>query len=143
VLSGGERTRVSLARIIVSEANVLFLDEPTNYFDLPSLEALEDVLTEYQGTIVFASHDRHFINKLANNLIIIKHGKLCLFQGNYDQYLSYQNEQERSAVKEDKVILEYRLSEVLSRLSVTKEKAEVERLDKEYRELLAMVKLFC
>lgn len=139
VLSGGERTRLSLAKLIASEANVLFLDEPTNYLDLSSLEALEHVLGEYQGTVLFVSHDRHFINKIASHLITIDSGRLTLFPGNYEQFINCKKEQQ-TPKKENKLILEYRISEVLSKLSVTKDKTETVRLDKEYQELLAQIK---
>lgn len=137
VLSGGERTRVSLAKMLVSAANVLFLDEPTNYLDLSSVEALEEVLREYQGTLLFVSHDRQFIDKLATHLMLFEEGKLRLFQGNYHQFINHQQEQTNSTVSEDHIILDYRLSEVLSRLSVATAKEEIARLDHEYRELLA------
>ena len=134
VLSGGERTRVCLAKIMVSEANVLLLDEPTNYLDLPSLEALETVLAAYPGTVVFASHDRRFVDKVATGLLLIEAGKLRAFPGNYTDLLQTR----ASAVSaENTLLLEHRLAEIVSRLALTTDKAELERLDKEYRQLLA------
>lgn len=140
VLSGGERTRVSLAKLTAGAFNVLFLDEPTNFLDLPSLEALEAVLADYQGTLLFVSHDRQFIDKVATNLIRIESGKLQCFHGNYSQYLTAQNEQTKNVGSDSKMVLEYRLSEVLSKLSMTKDPDSVERLEKEYFKLLAMIK---
>lgn len=140
VLSGGERTRVSLAKLIASDANVLLLDEPANYLDLPSLEALEAVLTSYDGTILFVAHDRQFIDKVATDLMLIENGKLQMFQGNYSQYHTARQEKSRPKTTESKMVLEYRLAEVLSRLSVSKEKDEIARLDREYRSLSAMLK---
>ncbi len=139
VLSGGERTRVALAQIMVSKANVLLLDEPTNYLDLPSLAALGVVLAEYKGTIVFASHDRNFINSIATHLLLFDSGRLRLFSGNYKDYLQYKKQKVDSA-KEERLLLEHRLAEVLSKLSVGKDRSSIEQLDKEYRELLEKLK---
>lgn len=140
VLSGGERTRVALAQIMVSQANVLVLDEPTNYLDLPSLAALEAVLAEYKGTILFASHDRKFINSIATHLMLFDSGKLRLFSGNYEDYLQYKQEQKGDSAKEEQLLLEHRLAEVLSKLSVAKDRNSIEHLDKEYRELIVKLK---
>ncbi|MDT8901700.1 ribosomal protection-like ABC-F family protein [Anaeroselena agilis] len=140
VLSGGERARVSLARIIAGGANLLLLDEPTNYLDLSSMEALEEVLAEYRGTMLFVSHDRQLIDRIATSLIIIDSGKLRLFPGNYRQYLEHEDERNRAAATESRMVLEYRLSAILARLSVTGDKEEAARLEKEYRELLPMMK---
>jgi len=139
VLSGGERVRVCLARIIANEANVLLLDEPTNYLDLPSMEALETVLTEYQGTILFASHDRKFINKLATHLMIFTQKGIQVFGGNLEQYFQdnqVENDRRRKLSREERLLVEYRLAEVISRLSVAKDKDDLARLDEEYRALL-------
>ncbi len=142
VLSGGELVRVALAQIIVSPANVLLLDEPTNFLDLPSLEALETVLAEYDGTIVFASHDRKFINKVASHLIIFDQPEIRVFAGNLEQYL--QDHQAKKAPggqpPEDRLVLEYRLTEVISRLSLTQDQGELARLDEEYRQLLTQLR---
>ena len=140
VLSGGERTRVSLAKIIVSDANVLLLDEPTNYLDLSSLSALEQVLAEYGGTLLFVSHDRRFIDRVATHLLFVDAGKLRPFAGNYRQYLDRQQASPPGAAAESEIVREHRRAEILARLSVTRDKDEAVRLDKEYRELLAQTK---
>ncbi len=140
VLSGGERTRVSLARIIAGDANVLLLDEPTNYLDLASLEALEEVLADYRGTVLFAAHDRRFIDRVATQLLLFDVGKLRPFPGNYRQYLDSQSEQSRQAAAESEMVNRHRLSAILSRLSVAKDKNEAARLEGEYRELLTKTK---
>ncbi len=140
VLSGGEKTRVALAQIMVSNANVLLLDEPTNYLDLPSLAALEAVLAEYKGTILLASHDRKFINSIATHLMLFDSGKLQLFSGNYEEYRQYKQEQKVDSAKEGRLLLEHRLTEVLSKLSVAKDRNTIDHLDKEYRELLLKLK---
>ena len=74
-LSGGERARVSLLKLILSGANVLFLDEPTNHLDIDSKEVLESALDNFKGTIIFISHDRFFIRKLATKVLDLTHGK--------------------------------------------------------------------
>lgn len=87
-LSGGERARVSLLKLILSGANVLFLDEPTNHLDIDSKEVLESALDEFKGTIIFISHDRFFIRKLATKVLDLTHGKQKFFDGDYDYYIS-------------------------------------------------------
>ena len=82
VLSGGERIRLAFARIFVSNANVLVLDEPTNYLDIPSIEAIQELLSEYEGTLLFTSHDRAFIKAIATNVLLI-HDKQ-IFQSSLD-----------------------------------------------------------
>ena len=89
-LSGGEKNRLSLAEIVVSGANLLLLDEPTNNLDIPALEALEDALLEYRGTLFFISHDRYFLHKLATRVVELKEGKLQNYLGGYDYYRSHQ-----------------------------------------------------
>jgi ATP-binding cassette, subfamily F, member 3 len=88
-LSGGEQNRLSLAEIVSSDANLLLLDEPTNNLDIPALEALEDALLKYQGTLLFISHDRYFLRKLATRMVEIEKGKLLNYLGGYDYYRSH------------------------------------------------------
>lgn len=136
VMSGGERIRIALARIIVSDANVLLLDEPTNYLDLLSIQALESVLAEYQGTILFASHDRQFINSIATHLMLFEAGKVRLFPGNYQKYLEHEQGKREKQPAADRFLLEHRLSEVLSKLSLAKDKDDRDQLEQEYQDLL-------
>ena len=86
-LSGGERGRVSLAKLMLSEANFLILDEPTNHLDITSKEILENALVNYTGTVLYVSHDRYFINKTATRILDLKLGNLINYIGNYDYYL--------------------------------------------------------
>jgi ATP-binding cassette subfamily F protein 3 len=89
-LSGGERSRLSLARLFYSGANFLLLDEPTNHLDLPSREALESALVTWGGSLLFVSHDRRFIDTVATHLWLVKDGMLVRFEGNWSAYLAAQ-----------------------------------------------------
>jgi len=88
-LSGGERGRLALARLLILEPNVLVLDEPTTHLDIQSREALEEMLTGFKGTILFVTHDRHLISLLANNLWIIHDGKVDTFDGTYEEWQAH------------------------------------------------------
>ncbi|MFL5242728.1 MAG: ABC-F family ATP-binding cassette domain-containing protein [Gemmataceae bacterium] len=85
-LSGGERSRAALARLVVLGVNVLVLDEPTNHLDLWACDALEQALLEYEGTVVVVSHDRYFLNRVVDLLIVLEDGRAHVIHGNYDTY---------------------------------------------------------
>lgn len=91
-LSGGERGRLSLAKLMLSESNFLILDEPTNHLDIMSKEILEDALNSYTGTVLYVSHDRYFINRTAGRILELNRHLLTEYQGNYDYYLEKKNE---------------------------------------------------
>lgn len=91
-LSGGERGRMSLAKLMLSESNFLILDEPTNHLDIISKEILEDALNAYEGTVLYVSHDRYFINRTASRILELKDGGLTSYLGNYDYYLEKRDE---------------------------------------------------
>ncbi|MCE5332994.1 MAG: ABC-F family ATP-binding cassette domain-containing protein [Desulfobacteraceae bacterium] len=86
VLSGGEKARLVLCKLLLQRPNFLLLDEPTNHLDIASREVLERALSEFTGTICFISHDRRFINAVANKVLVVKAGEIHLFPGNYDDY---------------------------------------------------------
>ncbi len=92
-LSGGERGRVSLAKLMLSEANFLILDEPTNHLDILSKEILEDALNAYTGTVLYVSHDRYFINRTASRILDLNRRVLTNYLGDYEYYLSKREEQ--------------------------------------------------
>ena len=91
-LSGGERGRVSLAKLMLSESNFLILDEPTNHLYITSKEILEDAINAYEGTVLYVSHDRYFINRTASRILELSEGALTGYLGNYDYYLEKKTE---------------------------------------------------
>ena len=101
-LSGGERARVLLLKLMLSKANLLILDEPTNHLDIGSCEALEDALMGYDGTLLVVSHDRYLINKLADKIYYLEPDGTTLYLGNYDAYLEARQKKEtaKAAVQE-------------------------------------------
>lgn len=106
VLSGGEKVRLSLLKVMLSKANTLVLDEPTNHLDILSKRALSDAMNTYDGTILFVSHDRHFINSVANKIILLKDNKIEIYQGTYSEYLERNNEVENKEVVVKKEIVQ-------------------------------------
>ena len=86
VLSGGERARLQLCKIFKKGPNLLLLDEPTNHMDIIGKESLENILKEYKGTLIFVSHDRYFVNKIADSLLVFKPGNVIFFDGTYEEY---------------------------------------------------------
>ncbi|MGF7060582.1 ribosomal protection-like ABC-F family protein [Brassicibacter mesophilus] len=139
VLSGGEKIRLSLAKLLVSEVNVLILDEPTNYLDVPSVEVLERVLKCYEGTVIFVSHDRRFINTLATNIIDISEQKIKHFEGNLKDYNSYSSNK-KNVVQAEKTLLELKRIQITGKmLSATPD--EKEKLDKEYFEIIKQLNM--
>jgi ATP-binding cassette subfamily F protein 3 len=100
VLSGGERTRLAVARMLLRPANTLILDEPTNHLDLDSKDVLLDALDDFGGTLIFVSHDRYFVDKLATKIVAVGHGSLEVYPGGYEQFLWSRTQ--RAAVPEPK-----------------------------------------
>lgn len=103
-LSGGERGRLALARLLITEPNVLILDEPTTHLDIPSREALETMLQDFDGSVIFVSHDRHLISLLANNLWFVDDGQIREFEGTYDDWLESNRKSSFSNQKIDQKI---------------------------------------
>ena len=102
VLSGGEKVRLSLAKLMMKKANFLILDEPTNHLDIISKEALENALNEYDGTILFVSHDRYFIRKIATSCLVIDTDKVTYYPDGYKDYIDAKVKETPEKVKEEK-----------------------------------------
>lgn len=100
VLSGGEKVRLQLCKILRKSPNLLILDEPTNHLDIFSKEKLESLLTEYNGTVLFVSHDRYFINKVADSLLVFENDEVIYFDGKYDEYV---NQKKSIVINNEKV----------------------------------------
>ncbi|MDQ0190055.1 ABC-F family ATP-binding cassette domain-containing protein [Alicyclobacillus cycloheptanicus] len=98
-LSGGERSRLALCRLMLQQANVLLFDEPTNHLDLPAKEVLEDALQDYDGTILFVSHDRYFIDAIATDVLVIEPQGCRLYLGNYTDYQWKRKQEEAEAAR--------------------------------------------
>ncbi|MHB2155181.1 ABC-F family ATP-binding cassette domain-containing protein [Calditrichota bacterium GD2] len=133
VLSGGEKARVSLAKILLSPANFLIMDEPTNHLDLKSREALEFALNDYDGTLLLISHDRYFLDKLVQKVVEIKDGKLYEYEGNYSDYLR---------LKEARVFIEAKEKSAAeqkpeSKKNVGRKSKEQKRLEAEARQKIS------
>ncbi|WP_299411615.1 ABC-F family ATP-binding cassette domain-containing protein [Acaryochloris sp. IP29b_bin.148] len=104
-LSGGEKARLALAKMLLSPVNLLILDEPTNHLDIPAKEMLEAALQDYDGTVVIVSHDRYFISQVATKIVEIKDGELILYRGNY-QYYQEKLAAAAEKAKQDKIAAE-------------------------------------
>lgn len=143
VLSGGERVKVCFAKLILSDINLLILDEPTNYLDVDSLEIVEKVLKDYSGTILLVSHDRRFINAIADNILYIENHEIEASRGTYEEYMEKKNNpviHREEEIKKQVLVLENRLSEVIGKLSAPSKKDDVKALDKEYYKILKDLK---
>lgn len=163
-LSGGERGRVSLAKLMLSEANFLILDEPTNHLDIVSKEILENALNRYTGTVLFVSHDRYFINSTATRILDLAGQNLTNYIGNYDYYLEKKETQvsfttsapsasvpEDASAKESEAKLDWKQQKELQAQLRKKQNdlkkvetriEELETRDKEIDELLAREEIF-
>ena len=130
----GVLARLAIAKLLVSDANVLLLDEPTNYLDIPSVEAVTEVLREYEGTVLVVSHEEAFLDAIATSLIMVDKGHVTVYDGTMEEY---KNRSFRTAEEEKRHMelqaLEMRMVELISRLSMEKEKGA---LEKEYEETL-------
>ena len=127
LISGGEKARLALAKMLLRSANFLILDEPTNHLDIPAKEMLEEALCEYEGAAVIVSHDRYFISKVATKIVEVRDGTLKAYDGDYDYYLQ-KVEEEREAARIAKEEAE-REAELAAKRAKAKEK-EKQRTDK-------------
>ena len=138
-LSGGEKARLQLAKLMLEKNNLLILDEPTNHLDITSKQVLEEALEDYEGTILFVSHDRYFINKIANKVFDITEEGYNIYLGNYDYYLE-KREQEKIAkkLKEEKVV-ETKVKEVNDYVLSKEEKRRIRKLERTRDELIVQI----
>ncbi len=128
VLSGGEKARVSLAKILLSPVNFLMMDEPTNHLDIASRDALEKALADYDGTLLIISHDRYFLDKLVHRIIEVKDHYIKEYEGNYSDYLA-----KRAAEPKEPVIL----TKPPKTIPATRKTKELKRLEAEARQMIS------
>lgn len=130
MLSGGEKGRVVLAKLILTNANLLILDEPTNHLDIASKEILEEALLEFEGTVLFISHDRYFINKIATRIVEMTPKELINFPGSYDRYIE-QISNQKAEIKKETDYFEHKAKQVIDR----KKQNEIRKIEQTISEL--------
>jgi len=142
VLSGGERIKVSFAKLFVSNSNVLLLDEPTNYLDIQSIKALESVLLEYEGAVVFVSHDKTFVANVADRMLVFENQKIKEYDGSPKTYLQDGQNKEIHKNSSDnelkRMTIQLRMTEIISKLSLPG--GDKQALEDEYQSLLLQFK---
>lgn len=126
VLSGGEKSRVAMLKLILSQSNFIILDEPTNHLDINSREILEEALAQYEGTLLIVSHDRYFIDKLATRIIDIGTSPVGDYRGNYTYYVAHNKSQEKMAEQQ-----EVPSEAKQTRLASKEERSRIRRLEKQ------------
>ena len=140
-LSGGQKAKLQLAKLLLSEANLLLLDEPTNHLDIQSCEALESALQSYEGTLLIISHDRYFINKMADKIYALTPNGIEQYIGNYDTYLEHQKAQQQEQEIITPKVNDYKLrkereSEIRKKRTALKRTEEkIEQLEQEIAKL--------
>ena len=158
VLSGGERARLQLCKIFKKGPNLLLLDEPTNHMDIIGKESLENILKEYKGTLIFVSHDRYFVNKIADSLLVFKPGNVTFFDGTYaeyeEKYKEYEDDvsymQEGNNLSNQKPLKDEKYSheklenaksnnQYFINKEIKKAKAKIEKLEQEINKLEAEI----
>lgn len=145
-LSGGEKGHLLLTKLVLANNNFLLLDEPTNHLDMPSREELERALLEFPGTILMISHDRYFLNKLANRVIAMESGGITEYLGNYDDYVNKKRELQALAEQKDKesvsktISREERRRQRMERESAREERERLENLEGQIHQMEEEIK---
>ena len=140
VLSGGELAKVALANLFVSDVNLLILDEPTNHLDVFTLEALQDVLKDYAGTLLLVSHDRYFVSQVAQRLLFFENRALTVFEGGMDAWQKAQTaDRSREDFQLEITRLQMRLAALAARMSAPKKGDSPDKLNAEYEEISAEI----
>lgn len=144
-LSGGEKVKIALCKILLSDNNLLILDEPTNYLDIKAMEALEESLINTEKTVIIVCHDRKFIKNICDSIIEIANNCVKTYDGSYKEYISEKNKPKISKVEKDNkeklMLMENKLSEVISLLAMEKDITKKEKLEYKYNELLMDIKV--
>jgi ATP-binding cassette, subfamily F, member 3 len=143
VLSGGEKARVALAKVIVSKANFLMLDEPTNHLDMHSVELLVEALNKYEGSLILVSHDRYFVSKTANKIWEISDYEIKEFNGGYDEWMAWKERMEANGGNNKKEPTETKTQPVVTKPEATKQEeapAKGAVIDKELKKEINKVK---
>lgn len=130
-LSGGEKVRLSIAKLLLSSSDWLVLDEPTNQLDLKSKEKIEESLKKYPGTIIFVSHDRYLLKKIANKILSITEKSIEVYHGGYEAFINRLESPSREK-QENRLLLENKLSKLSAALATTSSKDELKKLDEEF-----------
>lgn len=138
VLSGGERVKCALAKVFLQDVNFLVLDEPTNYLDIDSMEALASVLQAYAGTVLFVSHDRRFISQVATSVLAVEGRQIVSFTGSYVEYQARKSA--KRGLAENLLVLENRLAEISGRLAMPGPNDDPAALEREFMELAAQIR---
>lgn len=134
VLSGGEKVRLQLCKIFKKQANLLLLDEPTNHMDILGKVSLENILKEYKGSLIFVSHDRYFVNKIADSILAFEPEGVIYFEGNYEEYRRKKEEQSEEKEPEEKIPSDKKKNinnDYLQRKEETKRKNKINKLELE------------
>lgn len=143
-LSGGEKVRVAICKLLLSDNNIIILDEPTNYLDIKCMQSLENALKNTNKTLLIVSHDRKFISNICDYILEIDNNKIIQFDGSYHEYINFKSkpkiDKDEKILKENILILENKLSEVISLLSFENDPNKKAPLENQYLELLKQLK---
>ncbi|WP_409250988.1 ribosomal protection-like ABC-F family protein [Bacillus sp. SCS-153A] len=141
VLSGGERVKTSIAKLLTGDYNLLVLDEPTNHIDLETLQALESLLKDYPGTVLVVSHDRKFVGNVADKIWRFQDGTITMFDGSLKEFEEWSKRPASLGDNEKEIMkLETRMTEIIGRLSLPSPSDDLQQLEVQYQEVLRQLK---